>query len=83
MDRIQRCRQLMNLSWLIMTVTEGSQKAFRILAQRPELAPAGASGYLIKILKLKKFKPLSASQSEASGYSGYSAATEWPQGNRH
>ena len=44
-----------------MTVTEGSQKAFRILAQRPELAPAGASGYLIKILKLKKFKPLSGS----------------------
>ena len=26
---------------------------------------------------------MSGSQSEASGYSGYSAATEWPQGNRH
>lgn len=38
-----------NESILAMTVTEGSQKAFRILAQRPELA-----AILLKKLKLKK-----------------------------
>ena len=53
----------MNESILAMTVTKGSQKAFRILAQRPELA-----AILLTILKLKLETKLRVAGSLASGY---------------